>query len=148
MSHVRTSTHRSLLSAIWVLVDQWLKGLTGHQKVACSIPVWGSETYFWVCDKAWVANNYIIYNVYNVIVLLYYLLSSIMALFRRANRYSDVLAMVPTWLIKDWKTIVNTFKDVILRDWIYILKPFSLIWNFHELLLNSLMIHEVTAVFI
>ena len=32
--------------------------LTGHQKVSSSIPVWGSETFFWVCDKAWVANNF------------------------------------------------------------------------------------------
>ena len=47
MSHyVRTSTHRSLLSAIWVLVAQWLECLTGDQKVARSIPVWGPETFF------------------------------------------------------------------------------------------------------
>ena len=57
MLHVRTSTHRSLFSAIWVLVAQWLERLTGDQKVAGSIPVWGSETFFWVCDKAWVANS-------------------------------------------------------------------------------------------
>ena len=36
MSHVRTSTHHSLLSLIWVLVAQWLERirLTGDQK-AC-----------------------------------------------------------------------------------------------------------------
>ena len=28
------------------------------EKVAGSIPVWGSETFFWVCDKAWVANSF------------------------------------------------------------------------------------------
>ena len=58
MPHVRTSTHRGLLSAIWVLIAQWLERLTGDQKVAGSIPVWGSETFFWVCDKAWVANSF------------------------------------------------------------------------------------------
>ena len=62
-SPVRRSTHRSLLSAIWVLVAQWLERLTGDQKVAGSIPVWDSET--WVCDKAWVANSFpILYNNY------------------------------------------------------------------------------------
>ena len=30
----------------------------GNQKVAGSIPVCGSETFFWVCDKAWVANSF------------------------------------------------------------------------------------------
>ena len=48
-SHVRTSTYRSFLFAIWLLVAQWLKRLTGYQNVAGSIPVWGSETFFWVC---------------------------------------------------------------------------------------------------
>ena len=33
---------------ILVLVAKWLERLTGHQKVACSIPVWGSEIIFWV----------------------------------------------------------------------------------------------------
>ena len=47
-----------LLSAIWVLVAQWLERLTGDQKVAGSIPVWNSETFFWVCDKAWVAKQF------------------------------------------------------------------------------------------
>ena len=46
-----------LLSSIWVLVAQWLEHLTGDQKVADSIHVWGSETFFWVCDKAWVAKS-------------------------------------------------------------------------------------------
>ena len=46
------------LSAIWVLVAQWLEHLTGDQKVAGSIPVWVSEAFFWVCDKAWVANSF------------------------------------------------------------------------------------------
>ena len=55
---IRTGTYRGLLSAIWVLVAQWLERLTGDQKVAGPIPVWGSETFFWVCDKAWVANNF------------------------------------------------------------------------------------------
>ena len=54
----RTGIYRGLLSAIWVLVAQWLERLTGDQKVAGSIPVWASETFFWVCDKAWVANSY------------------------------------------------------------------------------------------
>ena len=60
VSRLRTGTFGGLLSAIWVLVAQWLdlKRLTGDQKVAGSIPVWGSETFFWVCDKAWVANSY------------------------------------------------------------------------------------------
>ena len=49
MSHVRTRAHRNLLSGIWVLVAQWLERLTGDQKVAGSIPVCGSETFFWVC---------------------------------------------------------------------------------------------------
>ena len=43
--HVRTSAHRGLLSAIQVLVAQWLERLTGDQKVAGSIPIWGSETF-------------------------------------------------------------------------------------------------------
>ena len=43
-----TGIHRGLLSAIWVLVAQWLERLTGDQKVAGSIPVCGSETFFWV----------------------------------------------------------------------------------------------------
>ena len=47
-----------LLSAIWVLVAEWLERLTGDQKVAGPIPIWGSETVFWVCDKAWVANSF------------------------------------------------------------------------------------------
>ena len=50
-------TYRGLLSAIWVLVAQWLERLTGDQKIAGSIPVWGSETSFRVYDKAWVANT-------------------------------------------------------------------------------------------
>ena len=58
VSRLRTGTHRNLLSAIWVLVAQWLERLTGDQKVAGSIRVWGSETFFWVCDKAWVANSF------------------------------------------------------------------------------------------
>ena len=36
----------------------YIKRLTGDQKVAGSISVWGSETFFWVCDKAWVANSF------------------------------------------------------------------------------------------
>ena len=32
--------------SIWVSVAQWLERLTGHQKVASSIPVWGSEIVF------------------------------------------------------------------------------------------------------
>ena len=39
------------------MVAQWLERLTGDQKVAGSIPVWGSQTFFWVCDTAWVANS-------------------------------------------------------------------------------------------
>ena len=31
---------------IWILVTQWLEFLIGHQKVAGSIPVWGSEIVF------------------------------------------------------------------------------------------------------
>ena len=58
VSRLRTSTHCGLLSAIWVLVVQWLEHLTRDQKVAGSIPVWGSETFFWVCDKARVANSF------------------------------------------------------------------------------------------
>ena len=46
------------ISTIWVLVAQWLERLTGDQKVAGSIPVWGWETFFWVCDKIWVANSF------------------------------------------------------------------------------------------
>ena len=72
-----TGMYRDLLSAIWVLVTQashriirathislkhlthlTLEHLTGDQKVAGSIPVWGSETFFWVCNKAWVANSF------------------------------------------------------------------------------------------
>ena len=34
--------------SIWVSVAQWLERLTGHQKVAGSIPVWVSEIIFWV----------------------------------------------------------------------------------------------------
>ena len=49
--------HRGL-SAIWILVAQWLERLTGDQKVAGSIPVWGSETFFWVYSKAWVVNSF------------------------------------------------------------------------------------------
>ena len=36
--------------------------LTGDQKVAGSIPVWGSETFFWVCDKAWVYSKQFSFN--------------------------------------------------------------------------------------
>ena len=53
-----TCPYPGLRSAIWVLVAQWLERLTGDQKVAGSIPVWGSETFLWVCDKAWVANTF------------------------------------------------------------------------------------------
>ena len=59
---VRTGTYRDLLSAIWVLLAQWLERLTGDQKVAGSIPVWGSETFFWVCDKAWVRSKQFSFN--------------------------------------------------------------------------------------
>ena len=52
VSRIRNGTHRGLLSAIWVLVARWLERLIGDQKVAGSIPVWGSETFFWVCDKS------------------------------------------------------------------------------------------------
>ena len=55
---IEPSIHRGLLSAIWVLVAQWLEHLTSDQKVAGSIPIWGSETFFWVCHKAWVANSF------------------------------------------------------------------------------------------
>ena len=48
------STYRGLLPTIWVLVAQWLERLTGDKNVPGSIPVWGSEIIFWVCDKAWV----------------------------------------------------------------------------------------------
>ena len=40
------------------MVAQRLERLTGDQKVTFSIPVWGSETFFWVCDKAWVAKSF------------------------------------------------------------------------------------------
>ena len=43
MSHVQTSTHRSLLSAILVLVAQWLERLTGDQNVVGSIPFWAQK---------------------------------------------------------------------------------------------------------
>ena len=36
--------------------------LTGDQKVAGSIPIWGSETFFWVCDKAWVYSKQFSFN--------------------------------------------------------------------------------------
>ena len=39
-------TYRGLLSAIWVLVAQWLERLTGDQKVAGSIPVLGLRNIF------------------------------------------------------------------------------------------------------
>ena len=68
VSRLRTGTYRGLLSAIWVLVAQWLERLTGDQKVAGSIPVWDSETFFWVCNKAWVANSFpskiLIFNIF------------------------------------------------------------------------------------
>ena len=53
-----TCTYRGLLSAILVLVAQWLERLTGDKNVPGSIPVWGSEIIFWVCDKSWVANSF------------------------------------------------------------------------------------------
>ena len=43
---VSTCTHRSILSAIWVLVINGYRA--SHRKVASSIPVWGSETFFWI----------------------------------------------------------------------------------------------------
>ena len=47
-------------------VAQWLERLTGDQKFASLIPVWSSETFFWVCDKAWVANSFpLIYQAAN-----------------------------------------------------------------------------------
>ena len=65
VSRVRTSTHRGLLSAIWVLAAQWLERLTGeHQKVVGLIPVWGSETFFWVCDNDCVGNNLLLVYYY------------------------------------------------------------------------------------
>ena len=45
MLHIQSSTLRSILSAIWVLLAQWLEHLTGDQKIAGSILVWGSETF-------------------------------------------------------------------------------------------------------
>ena len=69
---MRTGTHRGLLSAIWVLVAQWLERLTGDQKVAGSIPVWGSEAFFWVCNKAWVANSFpLIYQAASIFIYIY-----------------------------------------------------------------------------
>ena len=44
---------------VLVHVAQWLEHLTGDLRVVGPIPVWGSETFFWVCDKAWVANSYL-----------------------------------------------------------------------------------------
>ena len=42
-----TDTYRGLLSAISVLVAQWLERLTGDQKVAGSIPVYsGAQKHF------------------------------------------------------------------------------------------------------
>ena len=34
------------LAPIWISVAQWLERLTGHQKIAASIPVWSSEIVF------------------------------------------------------------------------------------------------------
>ena len=48
LAHVRTSTHRSLRSAILVLVAQWLEHLTGDHKVVAlvgSILIWDSEMF-------------------------------------------------------------------------------------------------------
>ena len=49
------------------LVAQWLERLTTDQKVAGSIPVWDSETFFCVCDKAWVANSFPL--IYQAVIL-------------------------------------------------------------------------------
>ena len=77
MSHVRTNTHCSLLSVIWVLVIQLLERLTRDQKVAGSIPVWGSETFFWVSDKDWsVVNNLPLNYMYSVEILVHAFVSS------------------------------------------------------------------------
>ena len=47
LQQVRFDIHiGGLISAILVMVAQWLEHLTGDQKVAGSIPVWGSETFF------------------------------------------------------------------------------------------------------
>ena len=43
-----TYVELALELTIWALVAQWLECLTSHQKVAGSIPVWGSEIgFFW-----------------------------------------------------------------------------------------------------
>ena len=77
MSPVRTSTHCSLLSVIWVLVARWLERLTKDQKVAGSIPVWGSETFFWVSDKAWSVVNHLRLNyMYSVEIFVHAFVSS------------------------------------------------------------------------
>ena len=41
-----TCLERAPYITIWVLVPHWLERLAGHQKVAGSIPVWGSEIVF------------------------------------------------------------------------------------------------------
>ena len=50
------STHSALLSAIRVMVRCSMVRAF-HQTSEGSTSVWGSETVFWVCDKAWVANS-------------------------------------------------------------------------------------------
>ena len=41
---------------IWVVVDQWLEGLTSHLKVAGSIPVWAQKLFFWEIHSSVILN--------------------------------------------------------------------------------------------
>ena len=102
MSHVRTSTHRSLLSVIWVLVAQLLERLTGDQKVAGSIPVWGSEIFFWVSNKAWsVVNNLPLNYMYSVEILVHAFVSS------KLDYCNSLLYNIPKYVLNKLQFVQN-----------------------------------------
>ena len=105
MSRLRTCTYRGLLSAIWVLVAQWLERLTRDQKVAGSIPVWGSETFFWVCDKAWVVNSFpLIHQVASHLHRYILIIRCCMFICLQPIFYTILFSVVATWcdLCRTW----------------------------------------------
>ena len=102
MSHVRTSTHRSLFSVIWVMVAQLLEHLTRDQKVAGSIPVWGWEIFFLVSDKAWsVVSNLPLNYMYSVEILVHAFVSS------KLDYCNSLLYNIPKYVLNKLQFVQN-----------------------------------------
>ena len=78
---------------------------------AGSIPVWGSETFFRVCDKAWVANSFPLSNSF-IITIQFFIISTINSIFRNAKgfcllRCKQTLFTSVFWLLSDCPYVIT-----------------------------------------